>query len=117
SLNPRRPLDTENLDFVRHLSALVGSALEAAYRRSVEVDAYRAIGETLQNAMLTPVSDFPTVAARYVPATGHLSVGGDWYDVIDLDDHRRGLVVGDCVGHGLDAATAMGQLRSAARAM
>jgi serine phosphatase RsbU (regulator of sigma subunit) len=67
--------------------------------------------------MLTPVRDFPTVAARYVPAAGQLSVGGDWYDVIDLDDHRRGLVVGDCVGHGLEAAAAMGQLRTAARTL
>lgn len=117
SLNPERPLDDDYLEFVSHVARLVGSALESAYRRAVEVDTYRSISDTLQNAMLTPVRDFPTVAARYVPAVGRLSVGGDWYDVIDLDDHRRGLVVGDCVGHGLDAATAMGQLRSAARAM
>jgi serine phosphatase RsbU (regulator of sigma subunit) len=44
-------------------------------------------------------------------------VGGDWYDVVDLADHRRAMVVGDCVGHGLDAATTMGQLRSAARSL
>jgi serine phosphatase RsbU (regulator of sigma subunit) len=117
SLNARRPLDDEYVEFVRHISGLIGSALESAYRRAIEVDTYRSISDTLQNAMLTPVRDFPTVAARYVPAVGKLSVGGDWYDVIDLDDHRRGLVVGDCVGHGLEAATAMGQLRSAARAM
>jgi serine phosphatase RsbU (regulator of sigma subunit) len=48
---------------------------------------------------------------------GNLAVGGDWYDVIDLDEDRRSLIVGDCVGHGLDAATVMAQLRSAARAM
>ncbi len=117
SLNQQRPLDDDYVEFVRHVAGLVGSALEAAYRRSVEVDSYRSISDTLQNAMLTPVRDFPTVAARYLPAVGKLSVGGDWYDVIDLDDHRRGLVVGDCVGHGLEAATAMGQLRSAARMM
>jgi serine phosphatase RsbU (regulator of sigma subunit) len=117
SLHPERPLDDDYVEFVSHIARLVGAALESAYRRAVEVDTYRSISDTLQNAMLTPVRDFPTVAARYVPAVGRLSVGGDWYDVIDLDDHRRGLVVGDCVGHGLDAATAMGQLRSAARAM
>ena len=51
--------------------------------------------------------------------TGHppLQVGGDWYDVVDLDDGRIALIVGDCVGHGLAAATVMGQLRSACRAL
>jgi serine phosphatase RsbU (regulator of sigma subunit) len=44
-------------------------------------------------------------------------VGGDWYDVLDLGDGRRGLVVGDCVGHGLEAATAMGALRNVSRAL
>jgi anti-sigma regulatory factor (Ser/Thr protein kinase) len=44
-------------------------------------------------------------------------VGGDWYDVVDLEDGRIGLVVGDCVGHGLAAATVMGQVRSACRAL
>jgi anti-sigma regulatory factor (Ser/Thr protein kinase) len=54
---------------------------------------------------------------RYQPATRPLQVGGDWYDVVDLDDGRIALVVGDCVGHGLAAATVMGQLRSACRAL
>ena len=55
--------------------------------------------------------------ARYRPAEGNLAVGGDWYDIIDLGGDRRALVVGDCVGHGLEAAASMSQLRSAARAM
>jgi len=67
--------------------------------------------------MLKPVSDLPTVAARYLPAVGRLAVGGDWYDVISIGNRQRGLIVGDCVGHGLEAATVMAQLRSAARAM
>jgi len=57
------------------------------------------------------------VAARYVPADGHLSVGGDWYDHVDLGCGRHAFVVGDCVGHGLEAAAVMGQLRSAAHAL
>jgi anti-sigma regulatory factor (Ser/Thr protein kinase) len=44
-------------------------------------------------------------------------VGGDWYDTVTLPDGRIGIVVGDCVGHGLQAATVMGQLRSACRAL
>ena len=42
------------------------------------------------------------------PASRPLEVGGDWYDVVDLDDGRIALIVGDCVGHGLAAATVMG---------
>ena len=67
--------------------------------------------------MLQPASDLPTVAARYLPATGNLSIGGDWYDVLSLEGGRRGVVVGDCVGHGLEAAVVMGQLRTASRAL
>jgi serine phosphatase RsbU (regulator of sigma subunit) len=67
--------------------------------------------------MLTPAVDLATVAARYLPAVAGLAVGGDWYDVIDVDPQRRALVVGDCVGHGLGAATAMAQLRVAARTL
>jgi serine phosphatase RsbU (regulator of sigma subunit) len=96
---------------------VIGAALDRSYQQAVEVGTYRRISDTLQAAMLKPASDLPTVAARYMPAEGNLSVGGDWYDVIDLGADRRALVVGDCVGHGLEAAAAMSQLRSAARAM
>ncbi|MCX4744636.1 serine/threonine-protein phosphatase [Kitasatospora sp. NBC_01287] len=44
-------------------------------------------------------------------------MGGDWYDVVELPGRRFGVVVGDVVGRGLDAAATMGQLRSAARAL
>ncbi len=42
-------------------------------------------------------------AVRYEPATRPLEVGGDWYDTVALPDGRIGIVVGDCVGHGLAA--------------
>jgi len=116
-LNPRRAFDGSHRTFVELIGRTVSAALENAYRRSVELGEQRLISDTLQAAMLAPASDLPTVAARYRPAAGQLSVGGDWYDVISLPDGRRALVVGDCVGHGLDAATAMGQLRSASRAL
>ena len=54
---------------------------------------------------------------RYQAASRPLQVGGDWYDVVDLEDGRIALIVGDCVGHGLAAATVMGQVRSACRAL
>ncbi|WP_307801881.1 PP2C family protein-serine/threonine phosphatase [Actinomadura violacea] len=75
----------------------------------------RQVALTLQRAMLTtPDLDLHgEVAVRYLPATRGLSVGGDWYDVVDLPPDRFALAVGDVVGHGLEAAAAMGMLRSA----
>ncbi len=115
--NPHRAFDPDHQRFVHAVAESISNALDGAYRRSVELGEFRHISDTLQAAMLPSASDLPTIAARYLPAAGALAVGGDWYDVIDLDDHRRALVVGDCVGHGLEAATVMAQLRSAARAM
>ncbi|MEZ5234335.1 MAG: SpoIIE family protein phosphatase [Acidimicrobiales bacterium] len=116
-LSPNRPFDAAYADFVDVVAQAIGAALLHAYRRQVELGEYRTIADTLQRAMLEPSSNLSTVAARYLPATGGLAVGGDWYDVIELPGERRALVVGDCVGHGLEAATVMAQLRSAARAL
>ena len=57
------------------------------------------------------------MAALYAPAGEDLEVGGDWYDTFALPDGRIAVVVGDVVGRGLVAASAMGQLRSAVRAL
>ena len=46
----------------------------------------------------------------------HGGIGGDWYDVFQLDDGDIWLIVGDVTGHGLEAATVMGRIRSAIRA-
>jgi anti-sigma regulatory factor (Ser/Thr protein kinase) len=43
-------------------------------------------------------------------------VGGDWYDAIPLEGGRVGVAMGDVVGHGIGAASLMGQLRHATRA-
>jgi anti-sigma regulatory factor (Ser/Thr protein kinase) len=51
-----------------------------------------------------------------VPARYETNVGGDWYDAMLLNDGTLAVCVGDVVGHGLAAATAMGQLRNAIRA-
>ena len=117
TLNPLRPFDDGYVQFIDVLAQTIGSVVERAQRRSEVVGELQLVNETLQRAMLPAVRDTPTIAARYLPAANNLSVGGDWYDIVDLPGDRRALVVGDCVGHGLHAATAMGQLRSAARAL
>jgi anti-sigma regulatory factor (Ser/Thr protein kinase) len=56
-------------------------------------------------------------AAIYRPSDERLEVGGDWYETLALPGGRIGLAVGDVVGHGLEAAAAMGQLRTAVGAL
>lgn len=117
ALNPERPYDSGYERFVLLVRDTIASALENAHRRSAELRRQRTIADTLQSAMLSPLPDTEILAVRHLPAIHHLDVGGDWYDVIELADGRCAIVVGDCVGHGLRAATAMAQLRSAARAL
>jgi anti-sigma regulatory factor (Ser/Thr protein kinase) len=75
--------------------------------------------EMLQRSLLPdrlPILPGVKIAARYLPGGAGVDVGGDWYDAILLEDGRVGLAMGDVVGHGLGAASLMGQLRHAARA-
>ncbi|WP_432562076.1 SpoIIE family protein phosphatase [Kineococcus sp. SYSU DK003] len=76
------------------------------------------IAETLQRAIVldeAPMVPGVAVHSRYRPAAGG-QLGGDWWDVLPLDEHRIALVVGDVAGHGVAAAAAMAQLRTALRA-
>jgi len=77
------------------------------------------IAATLQRSLLPrklPQVPGLRMSARYLPAADESAVGGDWYDVIDLGNQCVGFVIGDVAGHGMGAATFMGQLRSAVRA-
>ena len=77
------------------------------------------IAETLQRNLLPDrLPEIPGVslAARYVAASGDARVGGDWYDVVQLPNGHVALAIGDVAGHGLRAASIMGQLRMALRA-
>ncbi|GAA2429333.1 SpoIIE family protein phosphatase [Streptomyces macrosporus] len=98
------------------LSLLAGHLVQGLVRAH-QIDQQRETAIALQRAILGPSSLPDGFAVRYEPATRPLEVGGDWYDTIALPDGRIGIVVGDCVGRGLEAATVMGQLRSACRAL
>ena len=74
------------------------------------------IAEALQRSLLPdrlPQIPDMALAARYVPATADMEVGGDWYDVIQIRGGLIGLAIGDVAGHGPQAAATMGQLRMA----
>ena len=112
--SPRALADWE-LSFVETLASQCGQAIERANLYERDHEAAVALQQTLLPAALPPV-DGLLLDAHYVPARYESNVGGDWYDAMILDDGTIALSVGDVVGHGLAAATAMGQLRNAIRA-
>jgi PAS domain S-box-containing protein len=112
-LDPPREFSTEDRALLTLLCGYFGQALE----RAQLFDEQRTVASALQQSILGPTQTPGNVAVRYVPSVAPLEVGGDWYDVVELPRARLGLVVGDCVGQGLGAATVMGQLRSACRAL
>jgi serine phosphatase RsbU (regulator of sigma subunit) len=87
---------------------------EASYRQQ------RKMSETLQRSLLPrTLPDVPRweFAARYVPATKGADIGGDWYSVVEIDDDRFALVVGDVSGHDIAAAGVMAALRYTIRTL
>lgn len=82
-------------------------------------DEQRTIAQTLQHALLP--EEMPRIrggeaSAQYAPGERGVDIGGDWYDVIPLDDRRLLVVVGDVSGRGLRAAATMASLRYAIHA-
>jgi PAS domain S-box-containing protein len=78
----------------------------------------RRIAETFQNAVLP--RGLPEIAglqfdALYEPGRAEALVGGDWYDAFRLLDGRVVISIGDVVGNGLAAATAMAEVRQSIR--
>jgi PAS domain S-box-containing protein len=112
-LSEQRPFTPEDQTLLTVLAGRLAQGLQRVY----QLDEQRETAVALQHAMLGPANLPGGFTVRYHPASRPLQVGGDWYDVVDLGDGRVALIVGDCVGHGLAAATVMGQLRSACRAL
>jgi serine phosphatase RsbU (regulator of sigma subunit)/anti-sigma regulatory factor (Ser/Thr protein kinase) len=112
-LAERRAFTLEDQTLLTVLAGRLGQGLQRVH----QVDQQRETALALQHAILGPAHLPGGFAVRYQAASPPLQVGGDWYDIADLEDGRIALIVGDCVGHGLAAATVMGQVRSACRAL
>jgi len=106
-----------------HTPAEVETAAEVARRAGAALDAaalFRAqkrLAEGLQRSMLTPPPRLARleVAVRYEPSARRAEVGGDWYDVLVQPSGSPVVVIGDVMGHDVEAAAGMGQLRSLLR--
>jgi serine/threonine-protein kinase RsbW len=98
----------------------VGTRAALALDNALLYEQERDVSHSLQLGLLggdPPVTPETAIATAYRPGSAALEVGGDWYDTFTLPDGRLVLLVGDVVGHGLEAAVAMGQLRGAVRAL
>ncbi|WP_081752643.1 GAF domain-containing protein [Kallotenue papyrolyticum] len=115
---PHQPLAPEALDLCRTIAAQVANALENArlYHLSVtRIEQEMEIARAIQaNLFPTRLPEIPgaRLAARCVPAR---ETGGDFFDVLPLDDNRFGLSIGDVSGKSLPAAMLMAVARSIVR--
>ncbi|MCZ7590102.1 MAG: SpoIIE family protein phosphatase [Gaiella sp.] len=100
----------------REIASRAALALDNAFLYERERDVSHALQLGLLGGAL-PIFEGTVVASAYRPGTATLEVGGDWYDAFRLESGEIALVVGDVVGHGLEAAVAMGQLRGAVSAL
>ncbi|CAM5680288.1 SpoIIE family protein phosphatase [Streptomyces purpurascens] len=112
----REPFDEEDLHLAEDLVARAAVCLDNARRYTRERNAALVLQRSLLPHRL-PEQDAVEVAACYRPADELTGLGGDWYDLIPLSGGRVALVVGEVPGHGIDAAAAMGQLRTAVRTL
>ncbi|MEU0897747.1 SpoIIE family protein phosphatase [Streptomyces massasporeus] len=113
--NPE-PFEQDDLLLGQEITDRAGLCIDNARRFTRE----RATSLTLQSSLLPqrlPEQSALDVASRYLPATTQAGVGCDWFDVIPLSGARVALVVGDVVGHGIQASATMGRLRTAVRTL
>jgi serine phosphatase RsbU (regulator of sigma subunit) len=111
----RRVLSDEDQVTVEALASYAGQALQRALLLQDRLDAL----VTLQKALMPhlPQPNTLELAARYFPAATQDQVGGDWYDAVVMPSGATSLMVGDVVGHDIEAAAVMGQLRNMLRAI
>ncbi|WP_369192820.1 SpoIIE family protein phosphatase [Streptomyces djakartensis] len=109
------PFTDDDVLLAEEVTARAAVCIDNARRYSRE----RETTLTLQRSLLPrilPRTAAVEAASRYLPAT-RSGVGGDWFDVIPLSGMRVAMVVGDVVGHGIQASATMGRLRTAVRTL
>ncbi|MEU7552863.1 GAF domain-containing SpoIIE family protein phosphatase [Streptomyces sp. NPDC044571] len=100
------------------LSSIAGLIAQALDRARL-YDSTHQLAHSLQTGLLPhklPRVGHLDVAARYLPAAHGLDIGGDFYDLIRIDDTTVAAAIGDVQGHNVTAAALMGQVRTAVHA-
>ncbi|MFB0615568.1 SpoIIE family protein phosphatase [Streptomyces sp. AGS-58] len=115
SYDEPRAFPAEDRAVLTSLAGLIAHALD----RARLYDTKRDLAHGLQQALLPrtlPAVTGLRVAARYLPATRGMDIGGDFYDLIPIGDRAVAAVIGDVQGHDAAAAALMGQVRTAVHA-
>jgi Stage II sporulation protein E (SpoIIE) len=102
-----------------HAAADLAARAGAGLAGSLALMRHRSVAEVLappRRAVSRVAPGQLEIAGRCLPAAG-TDAGGDWYDIIPLPGERTGLIVGDVMGHGPEAATVMTRLSAAAYAL
>ncbi|MFI2431281.1 sodium/proline symporter PutP [Streptomyces sp. NPDC018693] len=110
------PFEDDDVRLAEELVSRAAVCVDNARRFTRERIAARSMQRSLLPQELTGGSALEA-ASWYLPADAPSGVGGDWFDVIPLSGARVALVVGDVVGHGMNAAATMGRLRTAVRTL
>ncbi|GGX01718.1 hypothetical protein GCM10010297_24200 [Streptomyces malachitofuscus] len=110
------PFDDDDVRLAEEIVSRAAVCVDNARRFTRERTASRAMQQFLLPQALSGGSALE-VASWYQPAGVPSGVGGDWFDVVPLSGARVALVVGDVVGHGMNAAATMGRLRAAVRTL
>ncbi|MFF4490622.1 SpoIIE family protein phosphatase [Streptomyces sp. NPDC001544] len=97
------------------LAGLIAQALDRARLYDTKHDLAHGLQQALLPRTLPEVAGL-RVAARYLPATRGMDIGGDFYDLIRLRDTAVAAVIGDVQGHNVAAAALMGQVRTGVHA-
>jgi serine phosphatase RsbU (regulator of sigma subunit)/PAS domain-containing protein/anti-sigma regulatory factor (Ser/Thr protein kinase) len=106
------PFSRDDLLLAEELGLQAGLSIDNARRYTRERTAALALQRNLMPRNLSGGTTMD-IAHQYLPTDAHEGVGGDWFDVIPLPGARLALVIGDVVGHGINAAAAMGRFRTA----
>jgi len=110
-----QPFDVNDENIVVALASAAGIAIE-----NVRLfERIRLGAEQFQRLLLPTLPDLRpfTAAAIYRPAAEPAQLGGDWYDAVPLPDNVVAVVIGDVVGHDLQAAASMAAIRNMLRAL
>ncbi|MFE0515016.1 SpoIIE family protein phosphatase [Streptomyces sp. NPDC058964] len=109
------PFTPDDVLLAEEITARAAVCVDNARRYSRERETALALQRSLLPRSL-PRTAAVEAASRYLPAA-RAGVGGDWFDVIPLSGMRVAMVVGDVVGHGVQASATMGRLRTAVRTL
>ncbi len=112
---PNRPLEKEDIEFLRQAAGLLADGLVRleVLHQTRDLEMAQAIQRRFLPQQLPSVPGL-AIAAHWEPSRW---VGGDYYDVVELGEGRLGVAIADVAGKGMSAALLMSNLQAAFRAL